>query len=55
MWGKVACLLGLHEWSDWEVKDPDNPGDQVRTCARCGREKSNAAAAPIKAWKMPLR
>jgi hypothetical protein len=54
MWGKVACLLGLHEWSGWEVKDPDNPGDQVRTCARCGREKSNAAAAPIKAWKMPL-
>ena len=26
-----------------------------KTCARCGRTKSNAAAVPIKAWKMPLR
>jgi len=55
MWGKMACLVGVHDWSEWEVRDPDQPDDQVRTCARCGRMKSNAAPVPFKAWKMPLR
>ena len=51
LWGGVACFVGAHEWSDWEVQDPDHPGDQVRTCARCGiRKSSNAAPAPD-AWK----
>jgi hypothetical protein len=54
LWGRVACLVGAHDWSDWEVRDPDHPDEQVRTCSRCGRMKSNAAPVPIKAWKMPL-
>jgi hypothetical protein len=55
LWGAAACLAGAHAWSEWEVRDPDDPSEQVRTCARCGRMKSDAAPAPIKAWKMPLR
>jgi hypothetical protein len=52
--GRLACLTGAHDWSDWQVLDPDRPGEQVRTCLRCSRQKTNAAAVPIKAWKMPL-
>jgi hypothetical protein len=33
LWGKVACLAGAHDWSDWEVRDPDRPGEQVRMSA----------------------
>jgi hypothetical protein len=42
MWGKVACLLGLHDWSEWRPLDPEQPSEQVRTCSRCSRTKSNA-------------
>jgi hypothetical protein len=52
--GMVACLVGAHDWTDWQVRDPDSPGEQVRTCVRCSRQKTNAAPAPIDAWKMPL-
>ena len=33
--GNMACLAGIHHWSDWEVRDPQRPSEQVRTCARC--------------------
>jgi tRNA U38,U39,U40 pseudouridine synthase TruA len=40
MWGdhmrsNVVCLVGAHDWSGWEVLDPQRPAEQVRTCARC--------------------
>ena len=35
MWGNMACLVGIHHWSDWEVQDPQRPSEQVRTCAHC--------------------
>ena len=54
LWGKAACLIGVHDWSDWEVPDPDRPSEQVKICARCSRTKTNAAPVPIKAWKMPF-
>ena len=41
---------GAHDWSDWQVQDPDRPSEQVRICARCSRMKTNAAQAPD-AWK----
>ena len=54
LWGNAACLV-RHDWSDWKVRDPDRPGEQVRICSRCGRMKTNAAPVPIKAWKMPFK
>src|SRR5262249_2887378 len=33
----MACLAGAHDWSDWEVRDPEQPWEQIRTCARCLR------------------
>jgi hypothetical protein len=53
LWGNVACLVGAHDWSDWQVLDPENPSDQVRICARCSRMKSNTAP-PIKVWNRPF-
>lgn len=53
MWGKMACLVGAHDWSEWEVRDPDRPSEQVRACARCGLMKTNAAPAP-NAWRKHL-
>ena len=41
MWGNMACLSGAHDWSDWEVRDPEQPGEQVRTCARCLRAQQS--------------
>ena len=41
MWGKVACHLGLHDWSEWKPLDPDEPSEQVRICSRCGHMESN--------------
>jgi hypothetical protein len=35
MRGNMACLVGIHQWSYWEVQDPQRPSEQVRTCARC--------------------
>ena len=55
MWGQIACFFGVHEWSGWEVPDLDQPAEQVRTCARCGRQKTNAVPAPFKAWIHPLQ
>jgi hypothetical protein len=50
MWGKVACLLGMHDWSEWRPVDPENPRRQIRSCARCPREKFNDASVPIR-WQ----
>ena len=47
MRGNMACLVGIHHWSDWEVQDPQRPSEQVRTCARCPRTKNNAAVVPL--------
>ncbi len=44
MWGKVACHLGLHHWSEWRPLDPDQPSKQVRICIRCSCMKSNDPA-----------
>jgi hypothetical protein len=55
LWGDMACFVGVHHWSDWQVPDPENPSEQVRTCSRCSRTETNAPPVPIKAWKMPLR
>jgi len=46
--GNMACLVGIHHWSDWEVQDPQRPSQQVRTCARCPRTKNNAAVVPLR-------
>ena len=46
MWGNMACLAGIHHWSDWKVQDPQRPSEQVRTCARCPRTKNNTAMVP---------
>ena len=35
MWGNMACLVGMHHWSGWEVQDPQRPSEQVRTCPHC--------------------
>ena len=35
MRGNMACLVGIHHWSGWEVQDPQRPSGQIRTCARC--------------------
>jgi hypothetical protein len=53
--GYLGCVAGLHDWSDWIATDPDHPGDQYKACRRCSKVKTNAAPAPIKAWKMPLK
>jgi hypothetical protein len=37
MLGAVACLVGAHDWSHWEVLDPVQPWKRVRTCGRCLR------------------
>lgn len=52
--GLAVCFVGVHDWSDWKVEDPDRPWKQVRTCARCSKTKSNAAPAPIKAENLPF-
>ena len=49
LWRIAACVVGAHDWSDWEIRDPDRPSEPVRTCARCGRMKSNAAPVSFKA------
>ena len=54
-WGQVACLSGAHDWSGWQVQDAERLDEQVRVCRRCSRVKTNAAAVPIKGWKMPLK
>jgi len=54
MRSKVVCLVVGHDWSDWEVPDPDRPSEQIKICARCSRTKTNAPPAPLEAWKMPL-
>src|SRR6516162_10015874 len=41
MWNNMACLAGAHAWSDWEVRDPEQPWEQVRTCARCLRAQKS--------------
>ena len=41
MRGNMACLAGAHDWSDWEVSDPEQPGEQVRICARCLRAQKS--------------
>jgi hypothetical protein len=53
MWGKVACLFGVHKWSEWKPVDPENPSRQIRSCARCPREKFNDAPAPGRWQDMP--
>ena len=53
VWGNVACLVGAHDWSGWQVLDPDRPSEQVRICARCSRMKNNTAP-PIKVWNRPF-
>ena len=53
LWGNMACLVGAHDWSDWQVPDPDRPSEQVRICARCSRTKNNIAP-PIKVWNRPF-
>jgi hypothetical protein len=46
MWGKVACVFGVHHWSEWKPIDPESPSKQIRRCARCPREKFNDAPVP---------
>jgi hypothetical protein len=41
MWGKAACLFGVHHWSEWNPADLEDFSKQVRTCARCLRVKFN--------------
>lgn len=41
MWDNVACLVGAHDWSGWEVPDPQQPCDQARICARCLRTQKS--------------
>jgi hypothetical protein len=48
MCGNMACLAGIHHWSDWEVQDPQRPSEQVRTCVHCPRTKNNAAVVPLR-------
>jgi hypothetical protein len=50
MWRKVACLIGVHDWSEWRPADSENPSRQLRTCARCQRVKFNDPAAPLR-WQ----
>ncbi len=47
MLSKMACLVGVHDWSEWKTLDQTNPSRQIRTCARCHREKFNDSAAPL--------
>ena len=44
----MACLVGVHEWSDLNVQDLQRASEQVRTCARCPRTKNNAAVVPLR-------
>ena len=53
MWSKVACLFGVHQWSEWTPADPGNPGKQVRGCTRCSRVKLNSCT-DINSWDYHL-
>ena len=50
---RLICLVVGHQWSGWQVPDPDNPGEQIRVCARCSSTKTNAAAVPFPWWADP--
>jgi len=54
MWGKVACLLGVHHWSEWKPVDPEDPSKQIRNCTRCGREKFNNGPVAFR-WDYPIQ
>ena len=41
MWDTAACHVGAHDWSYWEVLDPVQPWQRVRTCARCLRAQKS--------------
>ena len=49
MWGWMACLAGIHHWSEWKIADQEQPWKQVRTCTRCRRKSNNFDSVPIRA------
>jgi hypothetical protein len=49
MWGWIACLAGIHHWSEWKVADLEQPWKQVRTCTRCRHKSNNFDSVPIRA------
>jgi hypothetical protein len=53
MLGKVACLFGVHHWSEWTPVDPEDPSKQIRDCTRCSRVKFNNGPATF-IWNYPV-
>jgi beta-glucanase (GH16 family) len=48
MWGKVACLFGVHRWSGWRPVDAGDPSKQIRVCTRCSDVKFNNPPSPLR-------
>jgi hypothetical protein len=53
MLGIVACLFGVHHWSEWTPVDLEDPSKQVRACTRCSRVKFNNGPVAF-SWNYPI-